>query len=769
MGATLVAAVGILAIAATIWRARAPQSAAAPGQVQRASNALAGSPSPYLRMHADNPVDWYPWGPEALELARSQDKPIFLSIGYSTCYWCHVMADESFADPLVGALLAQHFVSIKVDRELRPDLDDLYMTAVQAIAGRGGWPLTVILTPDLKPFWGGTYMPRDQLLNLLQTVGDAWRSSRDELQARAEHVATIVAGSVHPGSPAEQVPGPQLLSAAVDELARHFDPVHGGFGPGPKFPQPARLQLLLEYVRQTGDADTVRFLALTLDRMDQGGIHDHVGGGFHRYATDDRWIMPHFEKMLYDNAQLLDVYARATELSGNPVYAAVAADIAQWMMSTMSAADGTFYSAIDSATGGIEGQYYTWTTGELDAALNPMQLAAVTEDFGLDERAADLDGRTVLFRSRPVTQAAAARGLTVSQYQTVWSTIRNVLSDARAARPEPFVDRKRITAWNSLAAASLASAGQALDQPEWTAAAAMAMNALLAQAVTPDGLSRIATDGKQRLPAMLDDYAATILALVELHDAGPDTGPWLDGAAQVADLMIGELWDPVGGGFYYAPPEHDRLLFRGKDSRDGALPSGNSLAARALTRLAAAGESKYAPYAAAIFRVFAQRLQADPRDHPYMILALAQYHHAELPLDGPMPSIPEIAASTTQVVAGTAAWDATLDQWIIQIVVRDGWHLNANPAGLDFLVPTAVAASRDGRPLAIQPDYPQGNAITLGASGHVIPVYSGTFPIMTALQDPDAAGLEFALRAQACNDRGQCLQPTTSLIPLATP
>lgn len=484
------------------------------------SNRLACETSPYLLQHAANPVDWYPWGDEAFDKARREGKFIFLSIGYSTCYWCHVMERESFDDAETANLLNQYAVSIKVDREERPDIDEIYMTAVQLMTGHGGWPMTALLTSDLKPFFGSTYLPRAQLRELITETATLWKEGRAGLEAQAERVTSAVqqAGRL-PGAPLDRLPDARLPARAAEAYEKTFDVFDGGFGSAPKFPMPARLELLLDDYETRKDKNSLEMVTTTLDAMARGGIHDQVGGGFHRYAIDNQWLVPHFEKMLYDNAQLLHVYARAWKITGNDNFKRVAEDIVSYIRREMTGPDGLFYSAQDSEVDGEEGQSYVWTLDEIERVLTKPETELARRVWGLDGLASFEDG-WILHWPRSYADTARAEKMSEKKLHARLEVIRAKMLAARDQREQPHLDDKSITAWNGLMIEALAYAGQVLERPDYIEMAARAADALLITLRDPgNGLLHVARHGEAKLDAYLDDYAATLLALLALDQA----------------------------------------------------------------------------------------------------------------------------------------------------------------------------------------------------------------------------------------------------------
>jgi len=599
-------------------------------------NRLGDEPGAYLRAHAGNPVDWYPWSSEALEQARVTDKPILLSIGYAACHWCHVMARESFEDLATAAVMNALFVNIKVDREERPDLDRLYQLAQQMLTGRGGgWPLTMFLLPgDQRPFFGGTYFPPvarfglPAFRDLLQQVAAYYRSHRQQLRASAQQVVAAL-GDLNPAvqDPRALDAGP--LHAARARLAQRFDREYGGFGAAPKFPHPAAIaRLLRDWYRSAGTAEPdlqALFMAgLTLTRMAEGGLFDQLGGGFFRYSVDQRWEIPHFEKMLCDNAQLLRVYAEAAAATGEPLFAATAHDTAQWMLRELRAADGAFCCSLDADSGGHEGAYYLWSAGEVRAALPPLQGSAFAARFGL-ETPANFEARWHLRVVAGPAQIAPALQCTPDALQQALTQAQRTLLALRATRTPPARDDKVLCSWNALAIAALASAARLLSHPPFGAAASQAL-AVLRRVHWRDGrLLACSSGGRARLGAYLDDHAFLLDALLELATLRFDAAE-LQWAIALAELMLRHFEDHAAGGFYFTADDHETLIARPKSFSDDALPSGNALAARSLLRLGLLlGETRYLDAAQRTLQACWPALQQYPDAHTSMLLALEDW------------------------------------------------------------------------------------------------------------------------------------------------
>ena len=553
------------------------------------ANRLIREKSPYLLQHAYNPVEWYPWGEEAFAKARQDDKPIFLSIGYSTCHWCHVMERESFEHPEIAELLNRWFVSIKVDREEYPDVDQVYMRAVTMLTGQGGWPLTVFLTPELKPFFGGTYFPPQRhgqlagMRELLPAVAEAWSGRRSEINDSAGQITASLqerlARAAAPGAL-----GPELFDAAFNEAVAAFDALHGGFGDAPKFPRSHELSFLLRYWARRGSGQALDMAAATLEHLARGGIHDQLGGGFHRYATDAQWLVPHFEKMLYDQALLAVTYAEAYRVTKRAGDAEAARGIFEYVLRDLADSQGGFYSAEDADSEGEEGKCYVWTPAEVIGVLGEDDGALFNRFYGVTAEGNFEHGRSILHIDQPLEAFATLKGLDPQQLSERLAAARRKLLAARAGRIRPHRDDKILTSWNGLMIAALAYGAATLDEPRYLEAARRAAEFILEYLVEDGVLLRRYRDGEARYPGTLEDYAFFAHGLVELYEA--DLNPrWLSQAKRWAKRMVERFWDDEEGGFFLRGKDEQPLLVRSKDIYDGATPSGNSMAALVLARL----------------------------------------------------------------------------------------------------------------------------------------------------------------------------------------
>jgi len=566
-------------------------------------NHLADEQSPYLRQHKDNPVDWHPWGEAAFEKARAEDQPIFLSIGYSTCHWCHVMERESFEDEEVARLMNETFVSIKVDREERPDVDSLYMEVCQMMRGRGGWPLTVLLTPDGKPFFAATYLPKEGrfqqtgMMELVPKIRRLWKHDREKLLQDADEVTDVLRRSVDEEE-ATDAPGEDTLAEAHDQLSRQFDRTHGGFGSAPKFPAPHNLLFLLRHGHRTGEEEALDMVTTTLDRMRLGGVYDQVGGGFHRYSTDQRWVLPHFEKMLYDQAMHVLAYTEAYQATGHERYRRTAEEVIEYVRRDLQAPEGGFYSAEDAdsltESGEMEeGAFYVWSTEEIREALDEEVADLIIDVYNMtaegnyqDESTGRRTGKNVLYLNQPLEAEAKQRGMAADDLRETLEDARATLRTLRDERPRPALDDKVLTDWNGLMIAALAHAARAFDEPTYEAAAIEAATFLLDTMRNDEGqLLHRYRNGDADIRAQLDDYAFLVWGLTELYETTFDP-TWLQAALTHLEVSLDQFWDEARGGFYLTADDAEDLIVRPKEASDGALPSGNSMQLLNLLRLA---------------------------------------------------------------------------------------------------------------------------------------------------------------------------------------
>ena len=595
-------------------------------------NRLADATSPYLLQHADNPVDWHPWGEEAIALARRTGKPIFLSIGYSACHWCHVMAHECFEDPDVAAVMNAHFINVKVDREERPDLDQIYQTAHALLTRRsGGWPLTMFLTPEGAPFFGGTYFPKHGryglpgLMDLLPRIAAAYREQGSAIAAQSEELKVALARLEPAAGGSDGLPE-AASQRALAELEAGFDPGHGGFGGAPKFPRPADLEFALREHLRTGNARALTLVRTTLDRMADGGICDQLGGGFCRYSVDAEWSIPHFEKMLYDNGPLLGLYADLARVTGETRFAGVARGIVSWLEREMRAPDGAFWSSLDADSEGEEGKFYVWQADEARALLPPDQFAVAAAHYGLDAPA-NFEGHAWHLRvTEPLDRVAQQLAISPAEASERLGAAKAALLAVRANRVRPGLDDKILTAWNALAISGLARAARALDEPAWLDHATAAVDALRRTAWKDGRLLATRRGERAQLNAYLDDYAFLLAALLELMQSRFRLGDYL-WARELADVLLAQYEDPVNGGFHFTSHDHERLFHRQKPGHDNATPSGNGVASVALIGLGhLAAEPRYVAAGERTVRLFGSALDASPAGYATLLAALEDTH-----------------------------------------------------------------------------------------------------------------------------------------------
>jgi uncharacterized protein YyaL (SSP411 family) len=578
------------------------------------ANRLADSTSPYLFQHADNPVEWYPWSEEVFEKARAEDKPILLSVGYSSCHWCHVMAHESFEDAETARLMNELFVNVKVDREERPDVDAIYMEAVHALTGHGGWPMTVFLTPEGKPFFAGTYFPKDERPGLpsfqrvLTAIAETWQQSRGDIERQASKVVETIARRLEPAS---ALPGRAELERAYLHVQQSFDPEHGGFGTAPKFPQEPTLEFLLRSAGEEWAPDAEWLVGHTLEHMARGGIYDHVGGGFARYSVDQAWLIPHFEKMLYDNAQLARLYVRAWQVLDTDRFRWVAIETLEYLLRDLRHPEGGLYSAEDADSEGREGKFYVWSVDEFREVVGPDDAPVAEAYFGVTE-AGNFEGANHLHEAAPIDEVAESLGIEPAEAKAAIERAKAGLFDQRCHRIRPGLDDKVVTSWNGLALRALADAGAVLGDEEYLEAGRANARFVLANLVGPGGrLMRSWRQGKTSVPGFLDDYASYAVGLFALYQATGEL-EWYRQGMKLVEEFIGLFEDPDGG-FFSTGHDAEELVTRPKDQMDNPLPSGNSLAAEALLMAwLYTGEDRYRSRAEATIRAGGRLIDAYP-------------------------------------------------------------------------------------------------------------------------------------------------------------
>ena len=832
------------------------------GDEAQRSNRLAGESSPYLLLHAHNPVDWYPWGPEALERAKRENKPIFLSIGYSSCYWCHVMERKVFSNERIAKYMNENFVNIKVDREERPDVDDIYMTSLMVYnqlagnGGGGGWPLSMFLTPGGDPIAGATYLPPEDMpdgrtgfLTAAGRITELWKTREADLQ----RTALLVSGEVRrlslPSADNEAIPlDASLVRAAVDGITALYDAEWGGVDfdarqpDDARFPNVPRLQLLLDTYERTDEAALLNIVTHSLTAMARGGIRDHLAGGFHRYSTDRRWHVPHFEKMLYDQAMLLSVYSRTAAMTDDPLFRTVAAEIADFVQSELTTPDGAFCSALDAETNAIEGEYYVWTKEEVTQTLGTEDAELFFAVYGMNE-ANSFEHGFVLHTPRDVASIAEQRGESADQLSARLQSLRPRLLDVRSTRERPLLDDKVLTAWNAMMIQALAQSGRLLDRPHDIAAATKAADFLLTAMRDEDGnLLRTWRSGEAKYQAYLDDYAFLTAALLELHTATADPR-WLERATRLAEQQITRFYDPDLHLFYFTANDHEQLIARTSPVYDSVFPSGNSVTIRNLLMLAQHGSPENSEeIAKAMLHRFTPMIRKSPASAAGLASALGDWlqHSATHPIststlqpqDSPVPrtyvfatlqqpapdaekSAPSLPTATDDQEENVTIEQSTFRPLIptappqagfnkdeklkpmsvkiypmydklprgekvliaVELKIREGWHVNANPASPDFLKSTAVKLKTEQKVKLTRVKYPEHEELQVIGFDEPYHVYDGSVMVyglleIDAAERAEKAKLEFEVEFQACNEK-ECLPPDRVVmegtLPLANP
>jgi uncharacterized protein YyaL (SSP411 family) len=711
------------------------------------TNRLAKETSPYLLQHQHNPVDWYAWGPEAFEAARTQNKPIFLSVGYSTCYWCHVMERQCFENDTIAAEMNQRFINIKVDREERPDVDQLYMTAVQVLTRQGGWPMSVFLLPDLRPFYGGTYFPPSDALGrpgfptLLRALEDAYRNRRSDVEKSAEQLVDILNQLARPSLPAApiQIDEP-FIERLIDRSVSDYDPEFGGFGRAPKFPRQTLLELILVYLRDHPDAHREKMIRHTLDALANGGIRDHLGGGFHRYSTDAHWLVPHFEIMLYDNAMLAWVYAEAYRQFKEPRYAAVARGICDFVLREMTDPAGGFYTAFDAEVHGQEGLNYLWTAAEVEEELGADDAQLFNRVYGLADGPNFADphhgngtpDKNILFLPDGPALENVARII----------AMRQKLLSARLTRKQPLLDTKILTSWNALMIRALAFAGDVLKEPRYVKAATVAADFLLKWHADGDsGLYRTSRDGPAKYHGFLDDHAFLIQALLTLAKSTRDE-KWREHAGRLATTVQERFSDPEAGGFYFTDNCSAELIVRQKIASDSPLPSGNAIAACVLLDLGQTDAAR------AVLIAFAEQLKSNGEGMSSMVQAAVQFVQQHGPVSTASAKTPDEPAD--EIVSLAAQWSDS-SSLKFTVTIRDGFHIGATDAH-PHMVDTHLSV--DGT--AAQIVYPPPQKVVFPFAEDELKVYQGKIEIGVRFATPPPGPVRCMLRFQACSDRA-CL------------
>jgi uncharacterized protein len=671
------------------------------------TNALIREKSPYLLQHAHNPVNWLPWGEGAFEQARKQDKPIFLSVGYSTCHWCHVMERESFESEAIADLLNRDFISIKVDREERPDVDRVYMYFVQAFSGSGGWPMSVWLTPELRPFFGGTYFPPDSRYgrpgfpSVLQQIAGAWKENRQKIESSSIEILDQLRRVAGEGASDGQSLGQPTLDLAFQQLRRSFDARWGGFGGAPKFPRPVTLGFLLRYYALTSNQEALEMVTETLLAMARGGMHDHLGGGFHRYSVDQRWFVPHFEKMLYDQGQLAASYLEAYQVTRDPLLADTARRLFEYVLRDMTDAEGGFYSAEDADSlelgkqgHKVEGAFYVWAAQEIEQRLDRRSAALFSHRYGVqpdgnvsEDPHGEFTGKNILSEAFTIESTAQEYGLPAAEVHETLRKASQILFKVRCQRPRPHLDDKVLVAWNSLMISAFAKGYAVLGDAQYLNAAKRAESFIASRLFSPEtGLVlRRFRDGDADIPAFLDDYSLYLHALLDLFEADP-TPEYLEQALDIAKRGLTQFEDSIHGGFFSTAAEDPAIVLRIKDEYDGAEPSGNSAAADALLRLAKlTGDDEYSRRAGSVFACLANKISQQPTTAPLLLAAVGRH------LAAPEQTVLRFAVSTPAIEQAVLRYRQEFKPFGVVLALSD-----AAAASLAPLLPFIGTLPRQG-------------------------------------------------------------------------
>lgn len=746
---------------------------------QAHTNRLVDQTSPYLLQHAHNPVQWYPWSDEAFAKAKLENKPIFLSVGYSTCYWCHVMEVESFEDEEVAAVINEHFIAIKVDREERPDIDEQYMLATQLIAKRGGWPNSVWLTPDGKPWMAGTYFPKQGFIQVLLQLADVWKNRRDEVNQQADTLTKATQRMSRPTMNEGIELTSQLTKQATDLLVSRFDPLLGGFGGAPKFPPHGTLQLLIQQFRETSDKSLLKPISVTLDAMWLGGIHDHIGGGFHRYSTDAEWLLPHFEKMLYDNAQLMQAYVDGYQITGNMRYSEAVADIHGWVKREMTSPEGAFYSALDSGEVGKEGEAYVWPVNRLKDLLGATDAAIFGEIYNFlsegnfkEQSTGKRTETNIPHLKQSIETIAAKRGRSEQELAGSLAQMRNKMLVERQTWPQPRVDDKVLTSWNGLMIGSLAYAGRILHEPSYIESASRAADFILKNMVRDEVLLRTYRDGVAKIPGYLDDYAYFVQGLIELHRATGDPR-WLDQATRLAKRMLSEFEDPENGGFFFTTASHEDLMLRTKHLGGGGnMPNPNGVVVQVLIQLdELTGEPIYRQSTKRTLESLSGLLAGQPHGVETLLVASSQYltkTKSESPKTAPPIEQSRRVNAVTIRISPTRLTAKPGDAITIKVVLEidEGWHLYGENPESEFLLASTVTVDASEQVAIGKMKSPQAQSKLDPILQQALSTYSGRIEFEVPLTigsnaKPGKIPLSISVKTQAC-DKNRCLPPQST-------
>ena len=725
-------------------------------------NRLILEDSPYLLQHAHNPVDWYAWGAEAFNKAKQEDKPVFLSIGYSTCHWCHVMERESFENPQIARFLNSNFISIKVDRELLPDVDAYYMTAVMLTSGHGGWPMSSFLTQDGKPFFSGTYFPPEQFLALLQRANQVWNTQRKDILQQAEQITTEVKRIMASKREAHTIDN-SVINQAVTNILAHYDDIEGGFGRAPKFPNEPYLFLLLESAIRTGNEEAFAAVEHSLNAMAHGGIYDQIGGGFHRYSTDNHWLVPHFEKMLYNQANLARIYLRAYQITGKSEYAYIARETLDYILREMTSPEGGFYSATDADSEGEEGTFFLWRPDEIEKTLAPEEMALAIDLYNITP-GGNFEGKNILHLPVSLKDYAKKKNQQLPDFVDRLAKLKEKMRLIRNKRPAPIRDEKVITAWNGMMISAFSNAASVLDELRYQEAAINAANYILANNRHDSGrLSRASLDSHSSIEARQEDYAYFAEALINLYD-NTDQSHWLEQAENKVQEMIDQFWDSEAGGFFMNSDSNETPLpTRPKEANDSAIPSGNSVALGVLTKLARrTSKDIYFNHAEATLAAFSGEIKQQPHAYTYMLASTDEFLNGE--------QKPRIYSSKGRVVATATIDPNGHNKLTLKIKIAPGWHINAHKPLNNKLIATEIGIDREKSDWQLhQIEYPPPLIKKLGFQQDRLALYEEIIEIRARLVKPNGSdstlvkSLPVLLDIQACNDE-ICLPPETLIL-----
>ena len=723
-------------------------------------NRLILESSPYLLQHAHNPVNWYAWGDEAFATAKRLNLPVFLSIGYSTCHWCHVMEVESFDDLEVAKYLNQHFICIKVDREQRPDLDDIYMTAVQMFTGRGGWPMSNFLTSQAQPFYGGTYYPKQQFLHLLKQVTTAWQKNHAEIMDSAEQVTQQIS-LYRAQSEQAQVLDQAIINKAINSIVDSWDEKNGGFNFAPKFPNETHLLLLLDQLHRNSNPEWLKVVAVTLHKMAQGGIYDQVAGGFHRYSTDEKWLVPHFEKMLYNQALMGNVYTQAYRITGAPFYKRIAEEVFNYAIRDMQAKNGGFYSATDADSEGVEGVFYLWTIDEIKKVL-PEQLAELAIKYYGITKDGNFENKNILHLKQSMSEFAQTEQIDIDQLILSINKIKNKLYQVREKRIHPSTDNKIITAWNGMMITSLVQASELLNKPDYLQQAIKSAEYLWQKHVnkTNDHLWRASLKSKSSIEASLEDYAYYAAALIQIYDSTQQK-TWLQKAEKIADKMI-ELFADAKGGFYHSISKTKApLIARIKSANDDAIPSGNAIAMQVLLELYnRIGKPIYKKALNAALSNFSGNVVQNPVGYTTLLRVVSKKNAGEL------GSRQYFSGGVVTAKISVVKREKNTINFVIKLSIKKGWHINSNHPLDEKLIAIQLTLGDNKKDIINSIQFPKPKVKKLSFQNQSMSLFEGNVSINGTIEKTSEKMLiPVKLKLQACSDR-LCLLPESKVFTL---